>query len=106
MVAGVGPAQDWGGHPVTGGGELGSLALTPPIRVSILTIIIFGNNNINNNNLCSSPYKLLSMVKSSQSCQSPGGCSKYLSHFCKPKREHSTPFSLIFGENIILIDAL
>ena len=48
MVAGVGPAQDRGGHPVTRGGELGSLALTSPIRVSILTIIIFVKNYNNN----------------------------------------------------------
>ena len=38
VVASVCPAQDRGGNPVTGGGELGSLALTPPIRVSVLTI--------------------------------------------------------------------
>ena len=49
MVAGVGPAQDRGGHPVTRGGELGSLALTSSIGVSTLIIIIFVNNNNNNN---------------------------------------------------------
>ena len=39
MVAGVGATEDRGGHPITGGGELGSLALTPPISVGVLTII-------------------------------------------------------------------
>ena len=37
MVAGVGAAEDGGGYAVTGGGELGGLALTPPISVGILT---------------------------------------------------------------------
>ena len=37
VVAGVGAAEHRGGHPVTGGGELGSLTLTPPISVGILT---------------------------------------------------------------------
>ena len=37
VVAGVGAAEDGGGYAVTGGRELGSLALTPPISVGILT---------------------------------------------------------------------
>ena len=36
MVAGVGAAEDRSGHSVTGGSELGSLALAPPIGVGVL----------------------------------------------------------------------
>ena len=44
MVAGVGAAEDRGGHPITGGGELGSLALSPAISIGVLTIMKNGNN--------------------------------------------------------------
>ena len=44
VVASVGAAEDGGGHAVTRGRELGSLALAPPISVGILTKIKYCNN--------------------------------------------------------------
>ena len=74
MVAGVGAAEDGGGHPVTGGGELGSLALSPPISVGVLTKMKNGNNQSKTKYFrlfMNLPYKLWSMVSSSQNCQNP-----------------------------------